>query len=341
MRVLYISKFLAFFGELMKIKLDPVRKPLSVAALLAALVIASALLASLVFGEVMMPLAVASLASLYLLEQKKKLLSIISSLAVIAIDVLVGGAFTYIGIEIVSLSILIAVLVRLGVSKAEASFWTSLVASLFVLVAMVLAAWADMGEISTDIFFDYYIDLASTLRETFVEIMTSAVNSSQAIAISAEDIAYVFDSFVNSLPSVVAVGAFVLSGITLKITSFFLFRFSDKDGVKWVMSWRFKVPPIVSVAFWILAVINIFSAGGDSLFAIVVANLFNIFVAVFAYLGFKVVLFLLTGIFRSRALAILVLIGTLALLNSLAIELLAYFGAANLFIGFRRTPSGD
>ncbi len=325
----------------MKVSLNPNYKPTSALFLITVISVALSLGASLL-GEIVIPFAAAALAMLYVTDVgKRRIFTAITTAAVILTDILLHGATCYIGVEICVLALVVALAVAGRMSKAETSFWLSLVTFLFFVVASVLALWSATGEVSVDGYFDYYIRLCDALREVFVDSAVMATgNTPYADVITEESAAALFNSCVSILPAMLMIIAFAISGAMLKLFSGALGRISDSDTKAWLSGWRFGVSGIMTAAFWVLVVINLFTASSDSVFAIVTANLYTVLMVLHAYIGLKIVNVFFSRVFKSGVFAFLTLAGILLFFNSLAIELLAYFGAANLFFA-KRYENGD
>lgn len=316
----------------MKVSINPKYKPLSVLFLFTFISAALSFGASLL-GELVIPFAAAALALLYVTDVgKRRIFTAITTAVIILTDIFLHGATSYVGVEVCVLALVIALAVAGNLSKAETSFWLSLITVLFFLVASVIALWSATGEASVDGYFDYYIGLCDALREVFVDsAVTAAENTPYAKIITEESAVALFNSCVSLLPAMLMVIAFAISGIALKLFSGALGRIADSDTRAWLSEWRFGLSGIVTAAFWVLVVVNLFTASSDSVGAVVAANLYTVFMVLHAYIGLKVVNLFFSRVFRNRAFAFLTVAGILLFLNSLAIELLAYFGAANLF----------
>ena len=325
----------------MKINLNSKYKHTSILLLLTVISVALSLGASLL-GEIILPFATATLALLYLIDNgKRRIFTVVATVLILATDILINGTVSYIGAEVSILALIIVIAVAGRASKAETSFWLSAVSLIFFVLVSVLAVWSATGEVGIDGYFDYYIELYKSLRSVFVDTVVASVkNTPYAELVTEESASELFGSFVSILPAVLMVIAFAISGVTLKLLSGILAKISDPDTKAWALGWRFKLPGIITLAFWILVVINLFTASADSIFAVVVANLYTVFMVVHAYIGFKVVKLFFIRIFKNRALALLTIAGVLLFFNSLAVELLAYFGASNLFFA-KRYDGGD
>ena len=325
----------------MKVSLNTGYKPTTVLLLLTIISVAVSLGASLL-GEIAIPFAAAALGLVYVLDSgRMRIFTFISTGAILLADILLNGVMSYVGAEVCIIALVIAIAVAGRASKAEASFWISAVALAFFVIVSVLAVWSATGEISVDVYVEYYVGLYNALRDVFVDAaVTASENTAYAELVTEESVEEIFNSFVSILPAVLMVIAFAISGVTLKLLSGILGKISDGDTRNWVSEWHFRLSGIITVAFWALVAINLFTASSDGVFAVVIANLYTVFMVLHAYIGFKVVRLFFFRVFKNRVLAIFAIAALLILFNSLAVGLLAYFGASNLFFA-RRYDNGD
>ena len=304
--------------------------------ILSVIALMASVMAVLLLGELALPLSVAALGAVFIMESgRSRIFSILTPVLIIAVDVLCHGAASYLGLETVMLAIVVSLFLNRG-SKAECAFWLTLTVTLFIVVAMALAAYAETKILTVDSFFDYYIGHYQSIEAQFVEIFPdisivfgiSGDKADSAVA------AKVLRSMVSMIPSVVIVFAFFISGICLKVLTGIMKIICDADSDVRISAWRFSLPMSIYVAFWLALTANFIVGFVNSpgVAGIVIANVYNVLLYVFAYLGFGVVVSFLSRLFKSRPLAILATVGTILLFSSLAIELIAYFGAAFVFL---------
>ena len=127
------------------------------------------------FGELMLPLASAALAILFVLENgRRRIFSIAIPLVAIAADLIIRGIFSYLALETTVFAVIIAMFFIRG-SKAECSFWLTLTALLFSLFSMALIVYSETKAISLDAFLDYYIGLYNELEKMLVPVLEEAM----------------------------------------------------------------------------------------------------------------------------------------------------------------------
>lgn len=296
------------------------------------LTVLSTLAASFLFGELLLPLAAALLAAVIALEPgfgRSRLYTVLTVVAVILSDALMTLSVPYLAIEICAVAFIIAALSRRGVQKGECVFYVSVALTLFAIAALAIVAFGGAGEISVTAFRDYYLALYGQLREMFVDAVASAIERTQTgLSVGVADVVAMFDGMVALLPSVVLTCIFILSGITLKIYSGVLSRVCSPKVTRWLRAWRFSVPKLLYIAFWVFTVLSIFMGDMQSDLSIIVVNVATVLNVIFAYLGIWVAYYFLMGVFRGRgALAVTVIAFAFLFMGTVAVDLLAIFGA--------------
>lgn len=339
MRVLFLyACTLAFCIRMeirMQISLSDKFKTLPTVIVFAVLSILFSATSLLLLGELMLPLSVASLAILFVLESgRRRIFSIAIPVIAIAADLILHGVFSYLALETTVLALIITIFFLRG-SKAECAFWLTLATSLFVVFAMALAAYQSTGVLSLDAFIDYYIGIYETIEkvivEAFEEVRATAGTSLDGVDPSI--IPALLSTMASLVPSMIIIFGFAVAGVSLKLFSGVLRFLCDDENRARISEWRFALPMPIYIAFWIAAVLNLFSGilGTDGMFNIVVMNVYNVLLYVFLYVGFGVVVDFFTTFFKKRSLAIVVTLAAIMFMGSIAIELIAYFGASSVF----------
>ena len=292
---------------------------------------------SLLFlGELMLPLSVASLAILFVLESgRRRIFSIAIPLVTIAADLILHGVFSYLAIETTVLAVIIVLFFLRG-SKAECAFWITLATSLFVVFAMALAAYHGTGVLSLDAFIDYYIGVYEMIEKMILEVFNEAM-ATAGMSLDGVDpsiIPTILSAMASLVPSMIIIFGFAVAGVSLKLFSRVLRLLCDDESRARISVWRFELPTPIYIAFWVAAVLNLFSGffGTSGMFNIVVMNVYNVLLYVFVYVGFGVVVDFFMTLFKKRWLAIVVICAAFAFMGSIAIELIAYFGASSVFV---------
>ena len=284
-------------------------------------------------GELAMPVASAFIAGLLLFE-KKKILSSVACVAVVAfnfaVDLALGGKFTLVGIETAVVAILIFFMFYKQRSKAECVIAVTVVVSIFNFSGFLLEACYATGQFNWDAITAYYGEFYDEIQDLLIEQVNKATSSlvssgdNTTVLISESDIIMLLDSIVAIIPSLIVVAAFALSGFAFKIFRAIIFKYSV-DRLP-ILRWRFRATNVIAYFYFVLLFLGLVAGGATDTVAIVISNLYNIFLYVFAYIG-TVYVFNIIANFRSRGLAIGIIAVALVMLSTLAITILSIFGA--------------
>ena len=322
----------------MQISLSDKFKTLPTVIVFAVLSILFSATSLLLLGELMLPFSVASLAILFVLESgRRRIFSIAIPVIAIAADLILHGVSSYLALETTVLAVIIVIFFLRG-SKAECAFWLTLATSLFVVFAMAFVAYQGTGVLSLDSFINYYVGIYEMIEKTIVEVFEEAI-ATAGTSVDGVDVSIIpalLSAIASLTPSVIIIFGFAVAGVSLKLFSRVLRFLCDDESRARISEWRFALPTPIYIAFWIAAVLNLFSGllGISGMFNIVVMNVYNVLLYVFLYVGFGAVVDFLTAFFKKRSLAIVVTLAAIMFMASIAIELIAYFGASYLF--FRR-----
>ncbi len=287
---------------------------------------------SALVGDIGLPFVVAPLAVLMLLDSRsKRIVTSSVSTLVLASNVLityfVNGVWSPLGIEIVLVAFIIAYTYTIGMSKAGSAAICTAVISVFVVLTMALVAVSAVGEFSVYAVKEFYSGVYNELRVTFVkgvmEMMQSASSGTSEPLLSENDVLAMFESISYLMISLVVVYSFFVAGLCYKIFTAVSCKCSREP--REVLEWRFITPSLFAYFYIALMLVNLFAGASTDTLAITVANLYNIFMFVYAYVGFNFAYAMLSTR-RSPAFAWLVLILGVALFASFAVQLLSMFG---------------
>ncbi len=283
-------------------------------------------------SDIVLPVSAALLAVIFLLEHSgKKYFSVFASVIILAsnaLSVFLLEGFIFSGVETVLLAAIIAFCFSKNTSKAEAAFLLTAVASIFIVLNAIFFAMVTEGRFDFQTVKLFYTDLYELIKSELVSSLSllkdSLPENSVYGLITSDDVVRVLDSFIAMLVSFIAISGFVIAGFALKI---FSVSVSLLSGEKEIFSkWRFGTGNMFAYFYLVLFVLQIFTAGAAGLFAVLVANLSNIFCVVYAYLGFNFALTLLSHK-RSVAFSFIMLLIGLVFFSSLMVEILSIIGA--------------
>ena len=277
-------------------------------------------------GELLLPFASAFLALLFILEKPSaRYLSYICSIIPVALSFIAKGIFGFISLQFVLLALIIALSYRFNASKAECAAYLTLSVSLFAVLSLYFGGAKATGSFSADVVFDYYSDVFTAFKLKLLEVINQyAISRGEASApiITVTDATQLAAQLKPQIVSLIAIFAFVLSGITLKIFTFGMLKVSKRGILKRFA--HFLPGNTVSYVYVAVAILSLFS-GTESIFDSVILNLANILAVVFAYIGFR---YLSTVAYAAgrRRLAISLCIISLFIVPAVSFRLLSFLG---------------
>ncbi len=296
--------------------------------------IISALL--MTFGLLLVPFLVAAFVLIFILERgNKKIFSIVISALSIAIDFIFNGIFSASALTAVIAAVIIYLAMTRGfLTKGEAALTVTLIISVIIALLLLFAAFYVVGSFDFGLALEYYAELTDNMRELWIKTMDEYIaaypDTEFSKLMTPELIVSVFDSYVSMLYSVIGVFAFLIAGLAFKLVSVFLSLFLvDKKGLS---AWRFSLSRVFGFFYLGLYALVIFFSGTD-VASIVVLNLMNVFMFIFAYIGFGFAYFFLKNRTKNKLSAVLILLFACIMFYSFAINLLSFIGvfAAGLF----------
>ena len=277
------------------------------------------------FGELALPLYAAALALLFVCDTlTHRLLSIFAPLAVIGINILLGNYVATAAVFAIPAAALIAFAYAKRLSKGEYAGYVTAIYSVMIVVGVFALAMLAVGEFSFTAANGYLADILNGFTDRVLKSIEEA-SASQIygeLSVDPETISALFESFLLVAPSFVVMIAFLLCGITFKLFSFMVSRISAQP--RSVYSWRFSTNSIFAY-FYVALVIFGGLIGAADVFGIALANVQNVFMAVYAYIGFNYLYFLLSRK-RSSFFVAAILVVALLMLSSLALSLLSFLG---------------
>ena len=110
--------------------------------------------------------------------------------------------------------------------------------------------------------------------------------------------------------------------MTCKIFGFIVSRFSDKP--EQIVNWRFSTNSIFAYFYLAITILSGL-AGASDVFGIAIANIQNVFMVVYGYIGFNYAQYLFSRN-RSSFFVTLMLIIAIVALSSIAISILSFLG---------------
>ena len=207
-------------------------------------------------------------------------------------------------------------------SKSDTAFLMAVICGIFTFASYIFLAMIYQNDYSIEGAISFYTNLISNFRDYFVNFMLEAYTSS-GIEVTAELLTELFDSQINMIISYIIIAGLLTVGLSFKLFGYILGKWSEqKEEIK---TWKFKTSNAVAYFYLILVFASIFIMSSTDILSVVVYNLYNIFLIVYAYVGFNVVKDMLTKKL-SPLFASFIIIGALIAFSSLAIQILAVSG---------------
>ena len=277
-------------------------------------------------GELIVPLLVGVLSVIYLFEGKTKPpFGISVSLILLVLNVgsvIIGLSVSLFAPAAIILSFILASAFRKGNSKADAAYVMTIIAALLSLLGYLLFAMLERQIFSFDAAFEYYAVFIENLRPVFVDTMTDIYTAS-GVKVTAEIIDQVYTQQINLIISYFLITAFAMVGIGMKLFSAITRRLSyDPYSIE---KWSFGATRVYGYFYLLLVILSLFTADANSVFSVVVLNLYSFFMIVFAYVGFKTVREIL-AVKMKPAFATLLIIAVLVVFASFGAQILAALG---------------
>ncbi len=283
-------------------------------------------IAAFIFGEAFLPLAVAPLAALFLFDNSKRsIFSIIASVLVILLNIagtLLGLTFSLSGVCAVIIALTIAFAFAGKQNKSDSSFVATVLCGGFLIISYALLAMMIQENYTVEAVVHFYGSIADIFKDTLLDVMTIAYQSA-GIQVETELLTELIDMQIYMVISYLFILAFLLVGLSYKLFGFAVGRCStDKEDIQ---SWRFDVSNLYAYFYVILSFATIFINSLDSFYFVAVYNLYNIFMVIFAYIGYRTSVDLLRKKF-STFISNLMIIAALVAFSSLASQILALVG---------------
>ncbi len=283
--------------------------------------------ASCFLGHIIAAITAGLLAALWFIENgEKRVLSYISPLVIVLADFVVNGFGALFGIFSIVLGamVLLSFKLKSKFTKCESVFAMTLVSAALITISLIVLGIQNEEGLS---FAEYYQKNIEEYKQYFIEyfneIYASAPEVNTVIALTDEQLESIFDSAINMLISMMVIYGFALSGVACKTFSLALSKNEDvKDELT---KWRFFTPNVYAYFYVLIMFGSMFIGSADSDFAVTVLNLKNIFMFVFAYVGFYFLYRIASTKMKPFIAFSLILLVTL-LFSSFAVSMLSLFG---------------
>ena len=286
-------------------------------------------LISVVVGDILVPFMVAVLAIIFLVDDNKKVHFIVTSSVLVIVNIaaiVLKIGFTLFAFEGIALAALLAVCFTKKSDKAEASLIMTAVCAGFTLANLVILPMVELDTFDFGMVVDYYLEMVDTLREAFVETAMEAygqILASGGIEISESVVTELYNHQLTMAISYVVIICFAVVGIAMKLFAKLYTRLFEDNSP--VIYWRFRTTSVFAYFYIALMFLSIFTSTSGSVLGITIGNLYNIFLIVYAYIGFNQAVAMLSVKVRP-AVAIIIIAAVTVVAMSFALQLLAVLG---------------
>ena len=234
---------------------------------------------------------------------------------------LVGLTFSTFGASAITLAFVMSFAYKQKHQKSDAAFYMTIAAALFGLISCAILAMRVSGNYTFDGVIDFYAKISSTLRDNFISLLLEAYTSA-GIIIEPDLLGEIYDLQMNMIISYIFIAAFIIVGLSFKLFGFIVKKASGNDQIS---SWRFFTTNLYAYSYVILTIITMFISNMDTVLSVTAFNLYYIFMVIYAYIGFNVLVELLSKRLR-RGAGIILLVIALLIFSTIAIQLLAVVG---------------
>lgn len=276
-------------------------------------------------GLVMLPLISAFLAFLMCIE-KKRILSVAVSLILIIGELVRSTTdyYTLTSLASVGVAIVIAFHYLKQKEKHESALFTTLIVAVLIVVSAALYIFGTTDVSSLSEAYEYFLSAYNSFKEnTIASILNTYGNAGvDSAMLSKEYMNTVFDAYLNCIVAFVSILAFFLTGLSHKIFSGLTKRYQKNPE-----PWHFIPGTAFAYFYVIVAILSMFTTDPTSVIDVSVANLYLIFMFVFAYAGFSFVTFALNQRRKRSLFTPVAIIILTVLFSSFAIQILAVIGA--------------
>ena len=267
-----------------------------------------------IVGELLLPLASAFLAALLLFENpKKRFMSYACPIASIICSVLIKGLIALISIEYVILALIIAYCYKKSLSKAETSIYITFAVAIFVFISLYLSAAVAIESFSLIAVKEHYFAIFLKLKEYIVESLSAMTIASgdgeMQSLMSVEESEVYFATLINSFIALVAIFAFLIAGVALKIYSALVLKYA-KHGI--LKTFAHFLPSNICAYSYIASTVLYALSDGKSKFALVLLNVNTILMAVFLYMGIKYILMVRKATPKRSAITVIIIVGLIS-----------------------------
>lgn len=286
-------------------------------------------LISVLLGDILVPLVVAVLAIILLVDDNKRIYCIVTSSILVIINIaalVLKIGFTLFAFESIALAAILAIFFTKKNDKAETALIMTVVCAGFTLVNLAMLPMIELNTFDFGMVADYYLEMVDTLRVTFVETAMEAygqILASGGIKLSESVATALYNHQLTMIISYIVIVCFAVVGIAMKLFAKLYTRLCEDSSP--VIYWRFMTTSVFAYFYIALMFLSVFTSTSGGVLGITIGNLYNIFLIVYAYVGFNQAVAMLSVKVRPAVATLIVAAVTLVAM-SFALQLLAVLG---------------
>ena len=280
----------------------------------------------LIFGYLALPLAAGFYAALLSLEKKEnRIISYILPLIPLTVNVFINGFYSLEAIAYVAVGAMIFFAFSRKKDKAFAAFIVSATTVAFFILSFMLISFDELGTFRISAFSDFYLDLYEVGKAEFVDFVTSLTSTDEEGIVfyrfTASDAVDIYNTFIIYLIPVLAIFAFVTTGVSMKILSSRVRKYAPDD--KRLSGWHFITTPFLAYAYIIVTVLV--SLSSDGVVGLSLSFVSVILMAVYFYIGL-IASYAFVSAKRGRRFAFVIIAAALVVFSSLASQIISFIG---------------
>lgn len=267
-------------------------------------------------------------AALLWFDAKKKILSALLPVPILAFSCL-GGVATIFSVAVgFCMGLIIFFMYRAKISKLDTALALTAFFSLYLFFSLFIQICLITKDYSIASAFEYYNTFMETQKASFVEAFSALAVTDQSGAtnylFTKETAELMFLSVAKLTIAFLVITAFLMCGFTLKIFSRVIIGAQENE--EYIRTWRFALPNLYAYFYAVVFILSFMLGNGEDVAAIAIQNLSYVFMAMFAYIGLRHLLLVSLQVRRKGMFYLIVFMGIM-LFSVTAIQILSFLGA--------------
>lgn len=300
--------------------------PKSFIALLSVLTVLFGIGVVFFFDFLILPLA-SFFALLLWFAPRSKLLSASISFALIALSFLGGIRGVFSVCAGLCCGLLLWFMYRARLSKTDTVLAVTAFFVFYLLLALFLSVAGITKEYSINSVTDYLGTYLESQKVAWIDLLSDFYvtdeNGVRMYLVTRQDAEDMLLSVARLSVSYLIIAAFLLCGLVCKMFSRMV-AYAERDDA-YILAWRFLPSRITAYLYILLVVLSFLIGSVETVFGGSVQNLLVIFMAIFAYIGIRHLIFV-TAQAKRRGYSLFIIGFLLILLNVSAVQILSFLG---------------